>query len=505
MGKKNYVAKLVIAIMIMALSIGVSNKTYAKTVKLSKKTVKVTVGSTKKISVKNIQAKKIKQIKFKTSSKKIVKVSKVSKTKFKVKGLKKGTAKVTVTLKLKVANKSTTKKLKLTVKVQKKAGPKVQRVDDSKADAVLKASSAKLTRGGEKGIYKTPVYDKTLGLISGMVTEAGATYTVPSGIDGTFDVYLEIGKASYVAGESMYSITVNGKEHYCIPAGIKKGTDLSFGRFLMGKELTLKSGDTITVLGNPGFSKIVGKKITSNLPMIGNMSLYKAGTKVAVGYQGGSIKNESTDPSDVLSGKNIVWLGSSVTYGYGSDGYSMADAIQDRHKNTTCYKYAISGTTLVNEDATSYVARMKRDIHPDTKIDLLVVQLSTNDASQNKPLGALSESMLMKDFDDKTVIGAMETIIAYARETWHCPVVFYTGTKYDSAPYGAMVQALYKVVEKWEIGLVDLWGDAQMSSVLGTAKYKTYMKDQIHPTKEGYVKWWTPKFEEKLKDYLTEK
>ncbi len=502
MGKRKIIVKTAMFLVIMVLSIGVSNRAYAKTIKLSQKTVKITVGNTKKISVKNVAAKKIKKVKLQSSAKKIVKVSKISKTKFKVKGLKKGSAKVTVTLKIKKNKKLLTKKLKLAVKVKSKGETPVKRVDDSKAVAVMKAATAKLFKGGEKGIYKMPVYDSSMDVITDMVTDAGAKYTVPAGVNGTFDVYLEIGKAGYVAGETMYSITVNGKEHYCIPAAVKKGFDLSMGRFLMGKDIPLKSGDTVTVMGNMGFSKIVGKRITSNLPMIGNLSLYPAGIKVPVGYDGGVLKNEKTDASDVLSGKTIVWLGSSVTYGYGSDGYSMADEISRRHKNTTCYKYAISGTTLVNEDGTSYVARMKRDIRPDMKIDLFVVQLSTNDASQNKALGTLASGIEPGTFNDKTVMGAMETIISYAKETWNCPVVFYTGTKYESVPYEKMVQGLYQIANKWNIGLVDLWGDAQMSSVLGTAQYKNYMKDSIHPTKTGYVNWWTPKFEKKIAEIL---
>ena len=109
-----------------------------------------------------------------------------------------------------------------------------------------------------------------------------------------------------------------------------------------------------------------------------------------VGYDGGKVpEQQQTDATYPLSGKTICWLGSSVTFG---DGYSMAEVIAENHANTRCLKYAISGTTLANSDNTSYVARMKSDISPDLDMDLMVVQLSTNDATKEggPELGAVS-------------------------------------------------------------------------------------------------------------------
>ena len=70
--------------------------------------------------------------------------------------------------------------------------------------------------------------------------------------------------------------------------------------------------------------------------------------------------------------------------------YSMVDAIEDNHPGTVCEKYAISATTLVNQSDDSYVARLKL-IPKDRTPDLIVVQLSTNDATTNKPFGEIAE------------------------------------------------------------------------------------------------------------------
>ena len=205
-------------------------------------------------------------------------------------------------------------------------------------------------------------------------------------------------------------------------------------------------------------------------------------------------------PTYSLKGKKFLFLGSSVTYGSASNGYSFVDEIR-KQGQCTVMKQAVSGTTLVDNGESSYVQRLLK-VNKTFKANHVIVQLSTNDASQTKPIGKLTadDKRSLEDFDTTTVIGAIEYIVCYSMETWNCPVSFYTGTKYDSARYLTMVNALKKVQEKWGIGIIDLWNDPEMNAV-SDADYKRYMSDPIHPTREGYVEWWTPKFLEHLKKY----
>ncbi|MBR6233687.1 MAG: SGNH/GDSL hydrolase family protein [Erysipelotrichaceae bacterium] len=203
------------------------------------------------------------------------------------------------------------------------------------------------------------------------------------------------------------------------------------------------------------------------------------------------------DPS--LKGKKILFLGSSVTYGSAAKGTSFVDYLE-RRQEILPYKYALSGTTLVDEKVMgkpSYIERMKQ-IDPKIDADLFVCQLSTNDASLKKPLGEVSGSFDLEDLNTKTIAGAIEYIIAYVKKTWNCPILFYTGTKYDSPYYEKMIDLLYEIKEKWKIEVLDLWHDEEMNAV-SKQDYALYMVNGIHPSKAGYRDWWTPKFEEKLK------
>lgn len=211
-----------------------------------------------------------------------------------------------------------------------------------------------------------------------------------------------------------------------------------------------------------------------------------------------SVKNSEVIDSP-LKDKTIIFLGSSVTYGFAAHGESFVDYLEKQDR-ITAIKEAVSGTTLVDDKSNSYVSRMKA-IDTSIKADAFVCQLSTNDATQDKPLGKLSDSKNISDFDTHTIIGAMEYIVAYARDTWNCPVIFYTGTKYDSENYKTMVDALYQVQEKWDIGIIDLWNNKDMNEV-AEKDYKVYMNDPIHPTRKGYKEWWTPVIREYLQNNL---
>lgn len=201
-----------------------------------------------------------------------------------------------------------------------------------------------------------------------------------------------------------------------------------------------------------------------------------------------------------LQGMTICFLGSSVTNGSASMRVSMADYI-GKLDGANIIKEAVNGTTLAGTGGASYSSRLVNNVDADAKIDLLVCQLSTNDASQNKPLGEIGGGTDKDSFDRNTVLGGMEYIIAYAKETWGCPVVFYTGTKYDSDAYQAMVDTLPALQEKWGIGVIDLWNDTEMNTVSAEQR-AFYMNDNIHPTQAGYLEWWVPKMQAYLYDFV---
>lgn len=195
--------------------------------------------------------------------------------------------------------------------------------------------------------------------------------------------------------------------------------------------------------------------------------------------------------SSPLKGKRLLFLGSSVTFGSAAGGVSMADYIRVMD-GCTVVKEAVSGTTLADRSKDSYLSRLRR-IETNQSFDAVICQLSTNDASRKICLGAVSASREPDAFDTSTVAGSMEAIIAYVQNTWNCLLVFYTGTRYESREYQAMVDLLPRLRDKWGIHVLDLWNDDGMNAV-SREDYALYMHDAVHPSRAGYLLWWTPKF-----------
>ncbi|MCD8068227.1 MAG: SGNH/GDSL hydrolase family protein [Lachnospiraceae bacterium] len=216
------------------------------------------------------------------------------------------------------------------------------------------------------------------------------------------------------------------------------------------------------------------------------------------------VANTPALEANALTGKTIIFLGSSVTFGSASGGESFVEFMEKRD-GIIPVKEAVSGTLLIDEPVygkQSYITRMKT-IDTSIQADAFICQLSTNDATMRKDLGTISEGFDPENFDTLTVAGAIEYIIWYAQGTWNCPVIFYTGSQYDSERYAAMVDLLLQIQEKWGIGVIDLWNDAEMNAV-SEEDYKLYMVNGIHPSRASYREWWTPKFEAYLLEFFSE-
>ena len=87
----------------------------------------------------------------------------------------------------------------------------------------------------------------------------------------------------------------------------------------------------------------------------------------------------------VLQGKTVLFLGSSVTYGFAALGEAFPDYMRKRD-GMNSVKEAVSGTTLVwdENEKESYIERLQK---MDTQIhaNAFMCQLSTNDAKPDKP------------------------------------------------------------------------------------------------------------------------
>ncbi len=230
-----------------------------------------------------------------------------------------------------------------------------------------------------------------------------------------------------------------------------------------------------------------------------------------------------------LKGKTFYWLGSSVTYGATSDGEAVPEYLA---KSTGSFykKDAVSGTTLftAGNSRTSYTYRLKnsKEFDPNANIDGFVCQISTNDALSNNlsHRGKITadDVIYSENFDLSTTIGGIEFIINYVKETWDCPIYFYSGSFFQDSGssrvstnpsgtnYAKLIDEVKQVEEKYDklddfnVNVIDLFNDKTFNAKVSDTYYKWAMNDPVHPKKDGYRQWWTPYIESCLINYCTE-
>ena len=95
----------------------------------------------------------------------------------------------------------------------------------------MEVADAKLSEGGLDGYTEMPEYDKDNDAVTNLLPGAGVEYTVPAGVDGTYDIYLEIGKASVLSSETMFDVIVNDADHYVLPTDVESMDGKEENRF----------------------------------------------------------------------------------------------------------------------------------------------------------------------------------------------------------------------------------------------------------------------------------
>lgn len=270
-----------------------------------------------------------------------------------------------------------------------------------------------------------------------------------------------------------------------------------------------------------GYTKATAVKTNKTGAGDGNGSAYALSNAGVSGY------------ANKLKGREILFLGSSITAGRYSGGVSFVDYINKRNGSRS-FKLAVSGTRISGlKDSVSYVNRLKTNCGPSSKYnpDVFVCQLSLNDAVKGAPLGSLkgidfsrlsgdaaADAYLKQLYSNGgTVAGAIEYITAYAYNKWPgCQVVFFTvrdvrAFKNYGQHYAKMRSLLYNAQKRYgkrdgrnRLEIIDMWSNSSLTNLKGNT-FCLYMNDVNHPKRAGYLKQWTPEFEKCLSQWMPAK
>ena len=204
-----------------------------------------------------------------------------------------------------------------------------------------------------------------------------------------------------------------------------------------------------------------------------------------------------------LYNRNIVFLGDSITAGYGvSSGYKFTDILSEK-LNANIKNMGVSGSRITHrdDDYTSFPYRLEtKSAHPDidySNIDMLFIFGGTNDYWHAKYNIGDDNSTSYYDFK-----GALYNLIRYSLEELKVKqLVFvipfeerYNDVDGYSHDYGYGTQkdfndAIKSVCNKYGIQYIDL---SSMSGIICNSKFTTtmnkYTQDGVHPNNAGHAR-----------------
>ena len=94
----------------------------------------------------------------------------------------------------------------------------------------------------------------------------------------------------------------------------------------------------------------------------------------------------------------------------------------------------------------------------------------------------------------------MEYIISYAKLTWDTPILFYTCIRKADPYYEFLVYNLYKLKEKWDIEILDVWGNQWANEQI---KYDNTLLLMMHTDFKRLSLYLYTTFKEKIKNILS--
>ena len=214
--------------------------------------------------------------------------------------------------------------------------------------------------------------------------------------------------------------------------------------------------------------------------------------------------------ADPLYGKSALFVGDSILQAdadracdadwriYPSGQRSWAGRIGLRN-NMTFTNAGKSGATIAETSSNNqiYTQLHKNKRH---SFDFVILWGGINDAWKDVPIGSLSNSTNIDDFDQTTFYGGLEATLCSAKE-WYADSTIAYVISY-SMPlakdgvvlttlrngYGAYVDAIKAACEKWGVPYLNLYEDTDFcTNVLKTGTSNYYFKDDgIHPYTPGH-------------------
>ncbi|MBR6548634.1 MAG: hypothetical protein IKT68_03730, partial [Clostridia bacterium] len=203
-----------------------------------------------------------------------------------------------------------------------------------------------------------------------------------------------------------------------------------------------------------------------------------------------------------LKDKTALFIGDSICYGQWDTQprQGWAGRIKTQFGMASVTNAGVGGTTISTEREGRIVTQLHNN--KNNSYDYVIMQGGTNDGwgdlatTTAAPVGKMTNSFALKDFDTSTFAGGLEELFYYATQYFPNAKLGFMTT--FATPLGASqnlgatgdMDAYYtlavQICEKWGIQCLDLFHDRYVSNTL--MKVNTYecLQDPLHPNATGY-------------------
>ncbi|MBQ8893429.1 MAG: hypothetical protein IJ043_03370 [Clostridia bacterium] len=214
------------------------------------------------------------------------------------------------------------------------------------------------------------------------------------------------------------------------------------------------------------------------------------------------IEQFEVDTESPLYDKSALFCGDSICIGTQDDGglSGWAGRIA-RDYGMTYVNNGVSGASLStardrywNTDGSKQQGRILWQVTKEASYyyDYIILHGGVNDAWDSYPVGSISDSFDVEDFDVNTYAGALEELFYYTIKYHETSAIGYlmnfkapsctSGNISDMSEYFAVGK---KICEKWGIPYFDMYNNEEITKALDFTT-NTNTNDYIHPTGKGY-------------------
>ena len=252
-----------------------------------------------------------------------------------------------------------------------------------------------------------------------------------------------------------------------------------------GDALTFTSSDETVVACDSANGTLTGlKEGTATVTITSPGETMKVTTEVTV--------------KDPLKGATAAFFGDSIcmasTHDKEHQWWGWAGRINANYGLANYVNKGVDGASLSTCRPTNRIVNQVKSVSSN-KYDFIVLHGGTNDGMDSAPIGEMSDSYRVEDFDTDTFAGGLEELFYYARRyNPNANICYIINFKIEATGWGPLMTvpgmapyyALAKqICKKWNIPYLDLFSDTEFCKAFRHTD-KKLVPDGVHPSSAGY-------------------